>query len=260
MKLHEYEIKNMNMYINSMQKSVLDKMFFIDKVFEPFANIVDFGCANGELIKALHSLFGEYRYIGYDISDDMLREAKKNIPFADLYSDWDQIDADFSDSLLNISSTLHEVYSYSAPTEIETFWDRVFTGGFKYISIRDMMLAEENKGPADKVQLAAVTEDKVYAAKRNDYISVWGEIKTQHDLVHFLLKYRYTDNWGREVRENYVPITVEELLARIPDNYEIVYKEHFTLPYTQWRIQDDFGFTFRTPTHIKLILRRKDLF
>lgn len=260
MKLHEYEIKNMNMYINSMQKSVLDKMFFIDKVFEPFTNIVDFGCANGELIKALHSLFSEYRYIGYDISDDMLREAKENIPFADLYSDWDRIDADFSDSLLNISSTLHEVYSYSTPAEIETFWDRVFTGSFKYISIRDMMLTEGDKGVADKQQLAAVTEDKVYAAKLKDYINVWGEIKTQHDLVHYLLKYRYTDNWGREVRENYVPITVEELLARIPDNYEVVYKDHFTLPYTQWRIQDDFGFILSTPTHIKLILRRKDLF
>jgi len=33
-----------------MQKSALDKMFFMDKVFEPFDAIVDFGCANGKLI------------------------------------------------------------------------------------------------------------------------------------------------------------------------------------------------------------------
>ena len=48
-----------------MQKSVLDKLFFIDKVFEPVESIVDFGCANGELIKAIYALFGDkYKYYG----------------------------------------------------------------------------------------------------------------------------------------------------------------------------------------------------
>ena len=80
-------------------------MFFIDKVFEPFSTIVDFGCANGELIRALSSLFPEYRYVGYDISEDMINAAKNSGICGDFYTDWSKIDADFSSSLFSFSSS-----------------------------------------------------------------------------------------------------------------------------------------------------------
>lgn len=253
-----YKISNLDIYINRMQKSVLDKMFFIDKVFDPFSNIVDFGCANGELIKALQLLFGDYRYFGYDISTEMLLEAQKNVPVASFYSDWNEMKVDFTDSLLNISSTLHEVYSYSSQEEIEEFWHRVFESGFKYIAIRDMMLSDAEQMKADAEQYNSVIKNEIYADQLNDYEHVWGKISTQHDLIHYLLKYKYTENWDREVRENYVPITLEQLLEIIPDNYEITYLNHFTLPYIAWQIKNDFGIELTTPTHIKLILKRKD--
>lgn len=257
--LHEnYQISNLNVYISRMQKSVLDKMFFIDKVFDPFSGIVDFGCANGELIKALQALFNEYRYIGYDISEEMLSVARINVPSAEFYSDWNEMKVDFTDSLLNISSTLHEVYSYCSQEEIEEFWTRVFESGFKYITIRDMMLSDAEQMKADAGQHNLVVKNENYAEELNDYESVWGKISTQHDLVHYLLKYKYTENWEREVRENYVPITLEQLLAIIPSNYEITYLNHFTLPYIAWQIKNDFGIELTTPTHIKLILQRKD--
>jgi len=44
-KINDYEI-----YTYRMKKRLLDKMFFLDKFFEPIENIVDFGCADGELI------------------------------------------------------------------------------------------------------------------------------------------------------------------------------------------------------------------
>lgn len=219
----ETPINDFAVYTSRMQKSVLDKMFFVDKVFDSFSNIIDFGCANGELIKALQSLFNEYRYIGYDISEEMLTAARTNLPSAEFYSDWDKIGVDFADSLLNISSTLHEVYSYSTKTEIDTFWKRVFESGFKYITIRDMMLSDTDITRIDLDQHRLVIEDENYADKLNDYESVWGKISTQHDLVHYLLKYKYTENWEREVRENYVPITLEQLLDKIPDGYEVTY-------------------------------------
>lgn len=257
--LHDsYQISDLNIYINRMQKSVLDKMFFVDKVFDPFSNIIDFGCANGELIKALQSLFDEYRYIGYDISTEMLSAARENVPTAEFYSDWNEIKADFKDSLLNISSVLHEVYSYSSQEEIKKFWSRVFESGFKYIAIRDMMLSDADQMKADEDQQSLVIKNENYADKLKDYENVWGKIMTQHDLIHYLLKYKYTENWEREVRENYVPITLEQLLGIIPDRYEITYLNHFTLPYTVWQIKKDFGVELTTPTHIKLILRRKD--
>lgn len=259
MNINEHQISNLRIYTNRMRKSVLDKMFFIDKVFDPFSNIVDFGCANGELIRALQALFGEYRYIGYDISNEMLLAACENVPSAEFYSDWNEVKADFTDSLLNISSTLHEVYSYGSQEEIETFWQRVFESGFKYIAIRDMMLSDTEQMDADAEQCGLVVKNEKYADKLKDYETVWGKISTQHDLVHYLLKYKYTENWEREVRENYVPITVEQLLEIIPDSYEVTYLDHFTLPYVAWQLKIDFGIELTTPTHIKLILRRKDL-
>ena len=120
------------------------------------------------------------------------------------------------------------------------------------------MLSDTEQMDADAEQYNLVVKNEKYADKLKDYETVWGKISTQHDLVHYLLKYRYTENWEREVRENYVPITLEQLLDIIPDSYEIAYCNHYTLPYTAWQIKNDFGIELTTPTHIKLILRRKD--
>lgn len=258
METEAHAINDLNIYISRMQKSILDKMFFIDKVFEPFSTIVDFGCANGELIKTLQALFGEYQYIGYDISEDMLSAARVHVPSAVFYSDWSEIKVDFTDALLSISSVLHEVYSYGSSEEIDTFWERVFCSGFKYIAIRDMMLSDADRTRIDTDQHSVVVENEKYADKLKDYEAVWGKIATQHDLVHYLLKYKYSENWEREVRENYVPLTIEQLLTIVPENYEITYLDHSTLPYTVWQIKNDFGIALTTPTHVKLILRRKD--
>lgn len=61
------KVKDIEIYVQRMQKSFMDKMFFIDKIFEPVENIIDFGCANGILMRAMKYLFPEYKYIGYFI-------------------------------------------------------------------------------------------------------------------------------------------------------------------------------------------------
>lgn len=37
------------------------------------------------------------------------------------------------------------------------------------------------------------------------------------------MKYKWVENWAREVRENYFPITIEEFLSKVPNNYVIDY-------------------------------------
>lgn len=258
MQLEENRIADLEVYLHRMQKSILDKLFFIDKVFEPFQYIVDFGCANGELIKALHAFFGEYGYVGYDLSEEMIAAARRNLPEASFYAEWDSIDVPFEKSLLNISSTVHEVYSYGTEEEIEVFWERVFKSGFRYVTIRDMMLSERERRPAAEGDLRLVkgTGNAVFAEHLRDYEAVWGPIATQHDLVHFLLKYSYTQNWEREVRENYVALSLEKFLERVPADYRVTYFDHYTLPYTAWRVKKDFGIELKTPTHVKVILER----
>ncbi len=62
-------LPDLNGYVQKMEKSLLDKMFFMDKLFDPVENILDFGCANGVLIRAQSYLFPEHSYTGYDISE-----------------------------------------------------------------------------------------------------------------------------------------------------------------------------------------------
>ena len=155
-------ISDLDIYLTRMQRSILDKMFFMDKVFEPFKHILDFGCANGELIKAMMPMFPDYEYTGYDISTEMIEAARKNVPDAGFYDDWDKIDIPFEDSLINISSTIHEVYSYCDEKDIDIFWDRVFGSGFRYVTIRDMAFAQADDIPVRKEQLEAI-RNSVYA-------------------------------------------------------------------------------------------------
>ena len=249
-------ISDLSGYLYRMQKSMIDKMFFIDKIFEPIEYIVDFGCANGELIKMLLYYFEEYRYVGYDISESMIEEARANVPEARFTADWDDISVPFDRSLLNISSVIHEVYSYCTPEEIELFWHRVFHSGFRYVTIRDMMLSDSADRPCPAEDEKKVRTNAVYAEHLADYEREWGRIKTEKDLTHYLLKYSYTQNWEREVRENYLGLSLAELTRLIPPNYKISYKEHYTRPFTAWQINKDFGIELKTPTHIKIVLEK----
>ena len=235
----------------------MDKMFFVDKIFEPIEGIVDFGCASGDLIKALQVFYSDFRYIGYDLSDEMIREARANVPTADFFSNWSDIPISFENYLLNCSSVIHEVYAYGTDEDVSVFWDRVFGSGFRYISIRDMMLSDNNRRDAESAWLAAVRASKEYAGHLSDFEAVYGTIKSEYDLVHYLLKYRYIQNWDREVRENYLPITREKLKSLIPDSYEIVYDNHEVYPFLHYRLEKDFGITMTIPTHQKLILRKR---
>ena len=44
------QINNIDVYTAGMQKSLSDKLFFVDKV-DDISRIVDFGCADGSLLR-----------------------------------------------------------------------------------------------------------------------------------------------------------------------------------------------------------------
>ena len=75
-------------------------------------------------------------------------------------------------------------------------------------------------------------------------------------MIHYLLKYSYTHNWEREVRENYLGLSVEDLMKLIPNDYRVTYQEHYTLPYVAWQVKKDFGIDLRPPKHIKIVLEK----
>ena len=73
--LNTNPIADLNRYNLSMSKSLIDKIFFMDKIDDTIKIIVDYGCADGALIRFLAPLFPEMTFIGYDKNEEMISRA-----------------------------------------------------------------------------------------------------------------------------------------------------------------------------------------
>jgi hypothetical protein len=221
---------------------------------------VDFGCADGALLSAMQAIDPHKVYVGYDNSPKQLNILKSLHPFLIAHSDWDAISSFVKrkDATLILSSVIHEVYSYSDPLEISTFWDHVFQSNFKYIAIRDMSISAKNRGEIiDLADVNKIRGHAQYTEMVQEFEAKWGSLIHGDNYLHFLLKFPYRDNWLRELNENYLSICTETLLERVPANYRIVYSEHAQLPYMRWKVKETFGIDMKFPSHIKLLIERK---
>lgn len=257
-------IKNFDTYNKNMAKSLIDKIFFWDKI--AVSLIVDFGCADGTLIKFLHGMDNEMKFIGYDNNADMVLLAnnkfkkEKSISFS---FSWERIGLEVAkirsegkSSCLLLSSVIHEVIHYSSKKDIDAFWKQVYDTGFEYICVRDIMPGKSIDRPGNINDYLSVIQ-KGNKNKIADFESVWGSMENNKNLIHYLLKYRYDDNWEREVKENYFAMYREDFLGLIDEQYEVLYHEHFVSPYVREQIKKDFGITIIDNTHLKLILKLK---
>lgn len=257
----ELPISDIDSYINSMNKSIKDKLFFSDII--NYDIIVDFGCGDGTFLKNISDINSNIKLIGYDLDENMLAKAKSKLKKSVFTDDWYEVLNNiqlFKSPLLNLSSVIHEVYSYSHGSIVKKFWEeQVFGGDFKYITIRDMIPStsidkneiSQFKDDAKKIRIKS---DKKYL---NSFENKWGSINTNYrTLTHWLLKYRYTDNWEREVNENYLPITLETLKTKIPKNYKIIYEDNFVEPFLKQKVKNDFGIILTHPTHTKMIIKK----
>lgn len=249
------EIKDYNAYTTRMDLSMIDKLFFLDKIQPDL--IVDFGCANGTLMNTIHATDPKVRLVGYDLD---ARKYKYGTQNCSIFDDWGTIQNRIASSerpALILNSVIHEVFHYGSKADIDIFWKRVLESGFHYIVIRDMV-------PSRSVDRVSCINDvkKLYhkflgTKALTDFERIWGSIENNRNLVHFLLKYRYLEpNWEREVRENYIPIAREDLLSKIPMGYDVIFHEHYVLPYILQTVRDEVGIELKDPTHLKLILRK----
>lgn len=252
------EIASKDKYNTSMSKSVLDKMFFLDKVPDDIV-IVDWGCADGSLLKEIIKFFPDNDYIGYDINEEMISKARKNIDDVVFTSEFKMLITELQDYqdktvVINLSSVIHEVYSYRNTEEIDEFWNTVFKLA-DIVVIRDMIFEQHMDRASDPndVRKIRANADRRYL---QDFESIEGSIKNNKNLIHYLMKYRWKDNWEREVREDYFPLSRERLDRIIPNDFKIRYETMFALPYTQRRVEEGFGIEIKDNTHIKLILER----
>lgn len=261
---NETKIQNYDSYISRMNRSMLDKLFFLDKIDADI--FIDFGSADGQLIYHMKDILSnedrEFKFIGYDIDDEMVErgnekfENQNNVVFTNTWSEVkSQIDNPELKSAVILSSIIHEIYHYLDVKQVEDFWDKIYNSGFDYIIIRDMVPSRAIDRESDVNDVTKVYRKFFNTKPLMDFEAIWGRIDNNKNLTHFLLKYKYVEpNWEREVKENYLPLYRENLLSTIPMNYDIKYHEHFILPYIKGMINDDFGIELKDNTHLKLIL------
>ncbi len=255
-----HPIVDFDIYNAQMGKGLLDKLFFVDKI-NPDC-IIDFGCADGFLLKNLKTYLPETHMVGYDCDPQMVKLAEEGSDI-EFFSDWQVIKGVIEQHRIQnhkiaiiLSSVVHEVYHYQG-LEIDDFWKMIFSGDFHFIVLRDMIPNRSIDRLTDISDVSRVYREFLGSQELKDFENIWGSIESNKNLTHFLLKYRYkTPNWNREVRENYLPLYREDLLSMIPKEYNVMYHEHFVLPFIKRTVKDEVGIDMKDPTHLKLILEK----
>lgn len=243
-------ISDLTVYNDGMRKSLLDKIWFLSKLDSSVKGVYDYGCADGSLLEMVHTLFPNMSLCGYDFNPDMVNLAHKRLPHATIST---KPLYELDGLVVNASSVFHEVHAYSDSPEQD--YDNIFEHGAPYVAIRDMFYSEKSCHSTNPVFLASVYQ-KQPLEKIREFEAFQGPISENKNFLQFLLTYRYTENWDREVRENYFPHSLEEFLRKIPGEYQVVHIEHYTLPFLRDRIFEDFGFTLADATHAKILLKR----
>jgi hypothetical protein len=257
--LIDLPIKDVNIYDDRMAMTLEDKCFFQHYLNpDKFGTIIDFGCADGSVIKYLAVKYPYKTFIGYDISIQQLNKAKENLKdFTNvmLTNDFSVCYEYSKVGLLLLNSVIHEIYAYCNEAEIKLFWGRV--NQFKYVSVRDMIYDSTMNGfiPEDQYDLFIDNIPNKYKYQLNDFVSYWcnwNKLVTKKDLVHFLLKVHYKENWERELKENYFPI-INTKLERCFSHHDVLHYEYFLLPYLSTYAREEFNIKITDYTHCKLL-------
>lgn len=246
-------IADLGTYNSGMRKSMQDKLWFLDFWDDDdIRTVYDYGCADGTLLSLVHQERPDVGLIGYDNNLEMLEKAADS----GIHCTHTPMESASPGTLTVVSSVLHEIHAYGTEEDVSDDYSHIFGIGSEYIAIRDMFYS---KNMAVVVNGRDMT--KVYRnADRErlaEFEKLYGSISLNKNMLHWLLKYRYTSNWERELYENYLFQSFEDFLRAIPEQYEIVYSVCYMLPYLYRKIKEDYGIDWKYPTHGKILLKRK---
>jgi len=245
-------ISNPEIYLERMSKPLQEKLRVARYIPSSAQNVLDVGCADGTVTIALARMFPEVQFYGIDLEDAFLQKAKesakkqgvKNVQFENIYLRDLLARKERFDAVI-FMSVLHEFYSYgegisSVLKALADAHELLVPGG--EVIIRDMILNEEVKEmPAGSV-VKKVKAKKEMAGRLEDFKKHHGP-DSIYCLNHFLLKYFYKENWEREVKEHYVPVTFEQYnnIFNLLD-MDLGVRDSYLIPFLKNKWHEDFGF------------------
>lgn len=256
---------NLDIYTTEMSKSIWDKAFFMDKI--PGAKcVVDFGCADGVMIRMLAPLFPDIRFYGYDKDDNMIKLAKEKNSASNVYfyESWElgwlsrAVSSAFSEDeiCVNFSSVLHEVFSFDDEIYVKELIKELHP---KYITIRDMYWHYDGDPYISNVGVIHILS-RLKPGYYPSFVKKYGYIHDWKRMTHFLMKYQWKDNgWEEELEENYYSWQIGQFMKLVDNNYDTIFENHYQLPHLieKW-FKSPGIFMPEAHTHAQFILRRKD--
>lgn len=276
-------------YNERMRATMEDKMWFVSHLPEHIDTIIDFGCADGSLMRALDEKYpGRFKfYFGIDESEEMINLALRhpdnkkvkmqyniiaNVNALKLYGHFKP-----KHSVLILNSVIHEMFnykndakeedvnfygSYSHCKYFDTIMKDIEAMGVPCIAIRDMYAKLECY--YDAIALIRKLEQCKVKEQFDEYHSYFS--KNYHEMFpgfmyvgnyvvfDFLMKWFYTDNWDREMKEFYFWNWLPQLL--MDHTYPIKHVEYFNIPYVVDKAKE-LGVDMYWNTHAKLLLMKK---
>ena len=244
-------------YFALLEKGMLDKVWFLEKIEHSTETLVDFGCGDGSLFTIIDRIYpGKFRYIGIDHDEKMIALAKEN--GIEIYSSLAELpEIDYGKSALILNSVLHEIFSYSAFNVAYELFEEMAAKKFRHIAIRDMCLNRKDKLPNyTKEIMESKFADQYQEFMEINPDTIYPDIADYKVLtLEFLLKYRYEQDREKEKSAVYL----WRWHAHIPEIFNEYTKEFdstFRVPYIIRQIRNDFGIDLQFDTHRKMLLTR----
>lgn len=213
------DIFNTQVYLEAMSKPLQEKLRIAQYIPSGKISILDVGCADGVVTSALADLFPEAEILGVDLSDEFINLAKNrtgerhNLNFEKVYLR-DLLARDKKYDVITFCSVLHEFFSYgegisSVVKALADAHELLKPNG--RIIIRDMILPDYSyQSNFNLDSILSKVSSKLDPHIIPDFQKHYGEIRSLAQINHLLLKYMYIENWEREVKENYTPLSFDK--------------------------------------------------
>lgn len=279
-------------YLKKMAANITDKIDFLEGYINKCDVFIDMGCADGVMIVELKKRYPDIIYIGYDIDRGAIARAKNaaigqdKIYFIDNPKDLlmtiNQIRSSSPEckTMINMSSFLHEVFSYCDERQQAEFMDLIDTIKPNFMAIRDFHLEEHEKietpssAVVSKVESTFEAIPTVYeemTKRGRTILSSWQHkygsmAEKKESLVHLLLTSRYLqhekDITEREFNENYMSVSEPKLKVFEDMGYAVKFKTRYNTPDFEKAVKESCRITSEEflelpKTKVKMVLKRK---
>lgn len=261
-------MKDSRGYLERMEKSMREKLFFLEHIDLDNKIVIDFGSANGALVKELIKMnFENTTYFCIENNEEFFEECKKleKDRTADVcvlsgltevemwlrhYKEHGQDDREV---VLICSSVMHELTPKMQKSVVG--FSRAYCD---YMVVRDMFY-DYDSIPDEREK--DILEKIICLAPRPDLMQQFFYLRglSKKSIAEYLLKYSYVENWNTEVHEKYLDVDWINIKYFETEEVEVerIYENYYRNTFIASRVYNTFGIRINWCTHGQMILKMK---